>query len=65
MAPRAILKCRTTAVSRPKYFATRQTVRQKVLLPLGVDAVEKVPNCFAINIPPKDETRDDCSSICR
>jgi hypothetical protein len=24
-------------------------------------AVEKVPNCFATNLPPKDESRDDCS----
>jgi hypothetical protein len=31
---------------------------------LGVDAVEKVPNYFATNFPPKDETRDDCSSMC-
>ena len=31
---------------------------------IWVDAVEKVPNCFATNFPPKDETRDDCSSIC-
>ena len=39
MLSRAILKClkcRATAVSRPQYFATRQTVRQKVLLPLWV-----------------------------
>jgi hypothetical protein len=37
MLSRAVLKrlkCRATAVSRPQYFATRQTVRQKVLLPL-------------------------------
>jgi len=31
---------------------------------LWVDAVEKVPNGFAANFPPKDEKRDDCSSIC-
>jgi hypothetical protein len=30
---------------------------------LLTDAVEKVSNCFATNFPPKDETRDDCSSI--
>jgi len=28
------------------------------------DAVEKAPNCFAANFLPKDETRDDCSSVC-
>ena len=32
--------------------------------PGWVDAVEKVLNCFAADFPPKDETRDDCSSIC-
>jgi acyl-CoA synthetase (AMP-forming)/AMP-acid ligase II len=31
--------------------------------PQRVDAVEKVPNCFAANLPPKDETSDDSSSI--
>ena len=33
-------------------------------LPFLTDAVEKVPNCFATNFPPKDESRDNCSSIC-
>ena len=32
--------------------------------PRVTDAVEKVPNCFATNFPPKDESRDDRSSIC-
>ena len=36
---RAILKVSHNRVSRPQYFATRQTVRQKVLLPLWVQAV--------------------------
>jgi hypothetical protein len=31
---------------------------------LGADAVEKVPNCSTANFLPKDETRDDRSSIC-
>src|SRR5262245_60411648 len=29
-----------------------------------VDAVEKVPNCVTAEFPPKDETRDDCTSLC-
>jgi predicted ATPase len=33
-------------------------------MPSLADAVEKVPNGFAANFSPKDETRDDCSSIC-
>src|SRR6516162_562603 len=35
----------------------------KRVIPI-LTAVEKVPNGFAANFPPKDETRDDCSSIC-
>ena len=26
---------------------------------------KKSPNCLATNFPPKDESRDDCSSMCR
>ena len=32
--------------------------------PSWVDAVENVPSGLATNFPPKDESRDNCSSIC-
>src|SRR5262245_66243465 len=41
---------------RPKAHASDSALSR-----LWVDAVEKVPNGFAANFPPKDEKRDDCS----